>query len=76
VPTIPYSEHAVPSRAETFITFAAVANVGIHVTEPAAPKRVHVPVIPLSEHAVPTAFCDEVEAEMVSIGDVQPEAPG
>jgi hypothetical protein len=48
----------------------------MHVTEPAAPKRVHVPVIPFSEHAVPTAFCDEVEAEMVSIGDVQPEAPG
>jgi hypothetical protein len=58
------------------MTFAAVATVGMHVTEPAAPKRVHVPVIPFSEHAVPTAFCDEVEAEIVSIGDVQPEAPG
>jgi hypothetical protein len=56
--------------------FAAVATVGIHVTEPEAPKRVHVPVIPFSEHAVPTAFCEEVEAEITRTGAVQPDAPG
>ena len=65
-----------PSRAETFITFAAVATVGIHVTEPEAPNRVHVPVTPFSEHAVPTAFCEDVDAEIVSTGAVQPLAPG
>ena len=58
------------------MTFAAVATVGMHVTEPAAPKRVHVPVIPFSEHAVPTTFCDEVDAEMDNTGAVQPLAPG
>lgn len=76
MPTIPYSEHAVPSRADTFITFAAVATVGIHVTEPDAPNRDHVPVIPFSEHAVPTALRVDVEAEMVSTGAVHPVAPG
>lgn len=76
MPTIPYSEHAVPSRADTFITFAAVATVGIHVTEPEAPNRVHVPVTPFSEHAVPTAFSVDVDAEMVSTGAVQLVAPG
>lgn len=76
MPTIPYSEHAVPSRAETFNTFAAVAAVGIHVTEPEAPNRVQVPVTPFSEHCVPTALRDEVDAEIVSTGAVQPDAPG
>jgi len=76
VPTIPYSEHAVPSRAETFNTFAAVAAAGMHVTEPEAPNRVQVPVTPFSEHCVPTALSVEVDAEMVSTGAVQPVAPG
>ena len=57
------------------MTFAAVATVGMHVTEPAAPKRVHVPVIPFSEHAVPTAFCDEVEAEIIRVKELTGNKP-
>ena len=76
MPTIPYSEHAVPNLAETFTTFAAVATVGMHVTEPDAPNRVHIPVTPFSEHGVPTTFCEEDEAEIVSTGAVHIVDPG
>ena len=60
----------------TFSTFAAVATVGLHVTEPEAPNRVQVPVTPFSEHAVPTTFCDDVDAEIVNTGAVHAVAPG
>jgi hypothetical protein len=75
-PTMPYSEHEVPNRAETLRTFAAVATAGMQVTEPEAPNLVQVPATPFSEQDVATAFKVEVDAEIVSTGAVHPEAPG
>ena len=56
MPTTPYSEHAVPCRPATELAAIAVAVLGKHVTDPAAPKRVQVPATLPSEHDVPTAF--------------------
>ncbi len=71
MPTTPYSEHAVPCRPATELAAIAVAVLGKHVTDPAAPKRVQVPATLPSEHDVPTAFCVADAAAIVSVGAVQ-----
>ena len=71
MPTTPYSEHAVPWRPATELAAIAVAVLGKHVTDPAAPNRVQVPATLPSEHDVPTAFCVADAEAIVSVGAVQ-----
>ena len=70
MPLTPYSEHAVPCRPATELAEIAMAVFGKHVTDPAAPNRVHVPATPPSEQDVPTAFCVADAAEIGSTGAV------